>query len=706
MRRVVWWLLGAIVVLALGLLWRSATNAERLSELVIAGDINGVRMAAPFAVGVNAKGKYGLTPSQWARVYGRQTILNILEAHGADDRVPAQPPEVVVDAFFRDAIPADRPGAVVLVAKGGKILFEKGYGLADLERGSAITTETVFNLASITKPFTAAAILKLQEAGRLSLDDTVSKFIPDYPRGNEITIRHLLTHTSGIHDTLGSPGSLATARYPVSRDYVMALFKYAPLDFDPGAQYAYSNSAYYLLGYIIEKASGQTYLEYLKHEFFEPLGMSHTGIYQPGNAGKAQPYQYVDNRLDGAMRAKVIDPSRIGGNGALDSTARDLYHWADAYFSGRLLNGASVQDAITPSVHGRTATTRFRTGGYGFGWGIARFRGMREVFHTGASPGYCSALYEFPDEHFTVIILTNSSYPIPTFDVGNAIEMFAQLYLHDRMQMRDEPVPNPLVDPGRFAALVGRYDQGFNGVVTVTRDGKRLFAQTAGHPRIELFPKTETVFFYDPRILSAEVEFVKDQGGNVNGLIHYIGGDAFKAPRMVDVPPGHEALTAQASDAQRVIALSDAREKLLQPHVRSAAPIYALVIPMKGSYVLHGEAIELISNYLSSKRIAPTGPPFGRYFNSPSTTAESDLRWEIGVPVLEGTEAVAPFEVRKVNDTLVASDTVVGAHSDPKPWPELMQWIAKNGYVASGPTMETWLAGERTEMSVAIKRAE
>jgi CubicO group peptidase (beta-lactamase class C family) len=707
---------------------------------------------------------------------------NRIATQAADATAPAPPNESAVDAIFKDAIHPGQPGAAVLVAKDGKILFEKAYGLADVEHAIPVSLETKFNIASITKPFTAAAILKLQEEGRLSLDDPLSKYIPDYPRGNEIKIRHLLTHTSGIPEKLGGPATLATAFFPASQPYLIALFKYQPLDFDPGSQYAYSNSGYYLLGYIIEKVMGQSYLDFLRNTFFKPLGMDHTGIYAPGESGKAMPYWYANGSLDGLQKAR--EGARVGANGVLDSTVEDLYRWSEAYMNARILSPASVQAAWTPSIQGNTATTYERIAGYGYGWSIGRFRGVRQVSHTGASGGYCSSLYIYPDERLTVAILANSSCPIPTYGPSETAQQIAQIYLHDRMSRQIELRPNPRIDARLYDSYVGRYDQGFNGVIIVTKEGNRLFAQATGRPKIELFPKTETVFTYDPKILDGQFEFIKDEHGRVVRAINDVEGDAVVIPKLPNVPPalsaayvGHyrlssgEIMTVTSSenslfgqiagqpsfelfprsetkfflteakvtvefvkDANGAISKAVLQESgrtvdalrtevalaanmaqpqtgassaasALQPQVRPAAPIYAIVIPMTGSYAMHGEAIDLITAYLTSMRVKPTGPIFGRYLDSPAVVPENELRWEVGFPVPEGTTAAAPFEVRKIDEPLVVFAIVAGPQSQPKPWPELFQWIAKNGYVPIGPTMTNWLEGPATEMRVAVKPA-
>jgi CubicO group peptidase (beta-lactamase class C family) len=698
----------------------------------------------------------------------------------------AAPPlsnESAVDAIFKDVIHPGQPGAAVLVAKDGKILFEKAYGLADVEHTIPVSLETKFNIASITKPFTAAAILKLQEEGRLSLDDPLSKYIPDYPRGNEIKIRHLLTHTSGIPEKLGGQATLATAFFPASQPYLIALFKYQPLDFDPGSQYAYSNSGYYLLGYIIEKVTGKSYVEYLRSAFFKPLGMEHTGSYVPGESGKAMPYWYANGTLDGLQKAR--EGARGGANTVLDSTVEDLYRWSEAYMNARILSPASVQAAWTPSIQGNTATSYERIAGYGYGWSIGRLRGVRQISHTGASGGYCSSLNIYPDERLTVVILANSSCPIPTYGPSETAQRVAQLYLHDRMSQQIELKPNTSIDAHLYDLYVGRYDQGFNGVIVITREGNRLFVQATGRPKIELFPKTETIFTYDPKILDGQFEFIKDEQGRVVRAINDVEGDAVVIPKLPNVPPalaaayvGHYRLrsggimtvtSAEGSlfgqivgqsrfelfprsetkffltepkvsvefvrDANGAISKALLQENgrtveapriemattenmaqpqtsasstasVLQPPVKPAPPIYAIVSPMTGSYAMHGEAIEMITAYLTSMHVKPTGPLFGRYLNSPAAVSENDLRWEIGFPVPEGTTAAAPFEVRKIDEPLVVFAIVAGPPSQAKPWPELFQWIEKNGYAPAGPTMTNWLEGPATEMRVAVKPAK
>ncbi len=202
-------------------------------------------------------------------------------------------PNQRVDALFNQRFKPGAPGAAVLVARDGKILLEKSYGLADAESHTPIGPTTKFRIGSITKQFTAAAILKLVDEGKLSLEDKLARFIPDYPRGQEVSIHHLLSHTSGIPNFTSKWSFIFNVTQAVEPEEQIASFKRDPYDFDPGARWAYSNSGYFLLGYIVQKVSQRTYEEYLRKTFFEPLGMPDTGVHRAGAALKNEALGYA-----------------------------------------------------------------------------------------------------------------------------------------------------------------------------------------------------------------------------------------------------------------------------------------------------------------------------------------------------------------------------------------------------------------------------
>ena len=201
------------------------------------------------------------------------------------------------DALLSGLIETNDPGLAVLVAQNGKILFEKCYGLADREHHVPVIPQTTFRIGSIGKQFTASAILKLQEKGKLSVNDKLSKYIPDFPRGDEVTLRHLLTHTSGIHSYTEKDGFMGRVTSAIKPDDLINSFKNDPYDFDPGKKWHYDNSGYFLLGRIVEKVSGQSYGDFLQKNFFEPLGMTNTGVYR---AHLGLPHEALGYSLEGA----------------------------------------------------------------------------------------------------------------------------------------------------------------------------------------------------------------------------------------------------------------------------------------------------------------------------------------------------------------------------------------------------------------------
>jgi len=252
---------------------------ERVIDSASKGDLRALEGIADQGINLNAKSKYGLTALHAAQIHGHEDVGRWLISKGADATLPLPAKEQLVDALLKEVIKGHSPGAAVLVAQGGKILFKKAYGYASLEHMVPVTLDTKFRIGSVTKQFTGSAILRLQEQGKLSVRDPLSKFIPDYPRGGEVTLHHLLTHTSGIRSYTGKPGFLETVSSYITSEDLIKSFKSDPYDFDPGKKWLYNNSGYFLLGHIIEEASGQSYGEFLKQQFFEPLGMKNTGVH-------------------------------------------------------------------------------------------------------------------------------------------------------------------------------------------------------------------------------------------------------------------------------------------------------------------------------------------------------------------------------------------------------------------------------------------
>jgi CubicO group peptidase (beta-lactamase class C family) len=312
-------------------------------------------------------------------------------------RIDAQDPlDRWVDSRLRKVANGETSALAVLVARDGKILFQGAYGCADLEKKTLATPETQFRIGSITKQFTAAAVLRLVEEKKLALTDALARFYPDFPRGQEITLHHLLTHTSGLHSYTDKPEFLGQVRAATEPGKLIASFQNDKADFAPGSGFHYNNSAYFLVGEIVAKVSGKSLADYLRETFFEPLGMKETGVYV--NAAppshKAKGYSFADGKL---VPALDWDMSWAGGAGALYSTVGDLFRWNEAFHGGRVISEAGVKLATTPvklpeGVDGLN---------YGYGLVMSEFKRLPVISHGGGLNGWSSDLLWLPEQHCT-----------------------------------------------------------------------------------------------------------------------------------------------------------------------------------------------------------------------------------------------------------------------------------------------------------------
>jgi CubicO group peptidase (beta-lactamase class C family) len=438
--------------------------------------------------------------------------------------------EVKIDPLFSQIVQSNWPGAAVLAARDGKIIFDKGYGFAQVESQTTMTTDTRTRIGSITKQFTAAAIFKLAEARKLSIDDHVSKYIPDWPRGNEVTLRHLLTHCSGIHNFTGKAGYYEHVTEPISLENLVASFENDPFDFNPGEKYSYDNSGYVLLGYIIEKVTGQSYASYLQKAFFDPLGMTNTGVYHKGlpTDGEAFGYSYTNGAV---MRAPNWDMSKVAGAGAIYSTAHDLYRWNEALFNHRVLSDISLKTAFTVGQLKLDDPTHPEVVGYGCGWTRDLLNGATEVSHGGELWGFGSYLLRLPDYKLTVIVLLNCAPHLPDLQQWVlAREIARRLMGPDLPNDGNQKMFN--IAPVDLARIVGKYTMGGGMVITVTTETNHAFAQITGRPRFEIFPKSDRSFFVPDG--NAEATFVRNSDDRVVKAILKQSGDRIDAPKLLE----------------------------------------------------------------------------------------------------------------------------------------------------------------------------
>jgi CubicO group peptidase (beta-lactamase class C family) len=309
-----------------------------------------------------------------------------------------------LDAIAKAAYPANAPGAAVLVMKDGAALLRKGYGVADIELQVPISPDMIFRIGSVTKQFTAAAILLLEEEGKLSVGDDIRKYLPDYPtEGRTIRIEHLLTHTSGIrsYTDMSTFGDLMREDMAVSK--LIDTFKNEPLAFAPGEKFAYNNSGYVLLGAIIEKASGKPYATFLRERIFGPLGMEHTAYEDSSKLLPGRAKGYDGAGTSGSfVNAAYLSMTLPFSAGSLASTVDDLAKWDQALYSNRLLSEASLEKWWKPF-----RLSDGRSTGYGYGWGIYSYQGHPVVGHGGGINGFTCQVLRLPSDRVYVAVLTN-----------------------------------------------------------------------------------------------------------------------------------------------------------------------------------------------------------------------------------------------------------------------------------------------------------
>lgn len=326
-------------------------------------------------------------------------------------------PSQKTDQLFSNLISKDEPGAAVLVIRDNQTVFKKGYGVAELRTLRPIGSQTNFRLASLTKAFTAASIMLLVREGKLSYEHRLTDIFLGFPEyGQQIKIRHLLHHTSGLPDyeDLMSPyhGTKPVEEIQIKDQEVLALLQQTKSGkFLPGSHWAYSNSGYVLLGLIVEKISGQPFPEFLRQRIFERLGMENTVAYVRGQ-NEVSNRAFGHSKRNGQWLETDQSPtSATLGDGGIYSSLEDLAKWDEAWRSNKLLNEEEIKLALTPViVPGRGPIEPDETpAAYGFGWFLNSWKGHRRIWHYGETRGFRTAVHRFPDEKLTVIVLANRS---------------------------------------------------------------------------------------------------------------------------------------------------------------------------------------------------------------------------------------------------------------------------------------------------------
>jgi CubicO group peptidase (beta-lactamase class C family) len=331
----------------------------------------------------------------------------------------------------------ESPGLQVAVFKGGAPVLVKGYGSANLELKVPITNDSVFRIGSVTKQFTAAALLKLQEEGKLSTTDKLAKYYPAYPRAADVTLAQMLHHTSGLHSYTDDEAILEReAAVKLTTDQWVERFARMPKtqDFEPGTGWYYSNTAYFLLGGVIEKVEGKPLATVLKDRFFAPLGMTRTALDDEQEIVPGRVAGYDGEEPGKFKNARLISMTIPGAAGAMRSSAGDLVKWSAALFGGKVLKPASWQAMIAPGRlnDGKLSSTAMpKVDGagpseYGFALGISKVEGHTRIGHGGGIFGFNTSLQEFPDDRITVAVIANSIGPkVGVGQVAKRIERIA-----------------------------------------------------------------------------------------------------------------------------------------------------------------------------------------------------------------------------------------------------------------------------------------
>jgi CubicO group peptidase (beta-lactamase class C family) len=447
----------------------------------------------------------------------RNRLLSLSFALLAAPSVQAAPPSAAevsqhAQAMLERVYPdASAPGAAVLVARDDDVLFRGARGAASVELGAPLDAGQVFRLASVTKQFAAAGLLRLVDEGKVSLDDPLSRFLPDYPNGKAVTVRQLLNHTSGIKSYTGIQGHmLAGIRQDLDTKALVEVFKDQPSDFKPGEGYAYNNSGYVLVGAVIEAASGKPWHQYLEEAFFKPLGMDDTHW---GDDAAVIPRQVRGYSSEGEQlrSPRVLSMTQPHAAGALVSSVDDLLTWNRALHEGRLLKPASYRAMTTPE--GKAADD-----GYGYGISVGKIRGEKALQHGGGIFGFSTFLLYLPESGVTVAMLQNSDSR-PGMEVGELSRMLAAHAVG-----KPYPQATPLkVDPAMLKSVEGVYriDKDAARVLRVV-DGK-LTSQRTGSDPFALIPIGADEFLFKDSLTHMTIE--RDASGKAVAMLFQPNGD-------------------------------------------------------------------------------------------------------------------------------------------------------------------------------------
>ena len=429
--------------------------------------------------------------------------------------------EVKVDHLFAKWNRSNSPGAAIVVVRDSEVVYKQGYGMANLEYDIPITTRSIFDIASVSKQFAGFAIATLSHEGRLSLDDDIRTYLPDAPDfGNTITIRHLLHHTSGLRDWVQSlviAGDLMDDVISFKHILKMARHQKA-LNFEPGAEFLYSNTGYNLLAEIIERVTGDSFRDWTDTHIFKPLGMTNSHFhddYEMILKNRAYSYQVDEN---GGYKHAVNNTTALGSS-SLYSTVEDLVKWILNFEDTRI-----GEQTVIEQMHQRGVLNNGEQIDYAFGLNIGEYRGLKTVGHSGSWRGFRSHLMRFPDQKFGVVILCN----LDTFNPLSLAEKVADLYLADilapiktseqkKATKPDESIKSEPPSPEQLTEFEGDYyTEELDTTYTIVRHEDGLVARHRRHDDIVL--TYADGHFHGDTWFFPKIHFIRDNTGRVTGF--------------------------------------------------------------------------------------------------------------------------------------------------------------------------------------------
>jgi CubicO group peptidase (beta-lactamase class C family) len=437
-----------------------------------------------------------------------------------------------LDSLFRTLNEKGAFNGNVLVAENGKPVYERSFGYARFESRQMNNKETMFELASVTKQFTAMAIMQLHQSGRLRYTDDIKRFFPRL-RYRHITISHLLHHTSGIQEYLSwNEKQINTHRANNNHDILDALIKNAPpLNFKPGDQLNYSNTNYVLLALTVEQVSGLSFEAYMNRYIFRPLGMEHTRVY-PQRTAEKKIENYAYGHIYDPLTDKMVLNDSIGGNdyqryfdgvygpAGISSTTEDLLKWDQALYTDKLVKRKEQLAAYKPFILNNGKPASLKDVPYGFGWLLEPRKSYigRTYLHTGGYTGYVSIIVRYPDKNKSIILVTNIWNAVNIYRLAMAAEdiLFQRPFTIPEIVPRQKSVP---LSASQLKAIEGTYKITKNPQFSfkITIKANQAYAQFTGQANAEIYPSSETEFFYT--LAPAKFKFVKDNKGQIVKLI-------------------------------------------------------------------------------------------------------------------------------------------------------------------------------------------